>query len=257
MKKIYSIIHYIILLINLLLLCSCSSGHNTGSDSGCTVVEEHPSSCSSGHNTGSDSGCTVIEEHPMYRDIYDTTNYDGPDIYIIPVDTLRDDKSEMERKMDSIKLNFPPGRVSNYIMLQHDTFIYSGMPLVEYAYLAIGLEQADGAFGETLSYVLYTFKDYPAEGACFMRLLSQLPQSDEKIATMIHLIMYEWSFELYDRCFELYDRCTNEQIVDFLQLNATEQAFISDFPFLEGFNITELLGYHTWAELVEVFTFMY
>lgn len=108
MKKIYSIIHYIILLINLLLLCSCSSGHNTGSD----------------------SGCTVIEEHPMYWDIYDTTNYDGPDIYIIPVDTLRDDKSEMERKMDSIKLNFPPGRVSNYIMLQHDTFIYSGMPLV-------------------------------------------------------------------------------------------------------------------------------
>ena len=249
MKKIYSIIHYIILLINLLLLCSCSSGHNTGSDSGCTVIEEHPSSCSSGHNTGSNSGCTVIEEHPMYWDIYDTTNYDGPDIYIIPVDTLRDDKSEMERKMDSIKLNFPPGRVSNYIMLQHDNFIYSGMPLVEYAYLAIGLEQSDGAFGETLSYVLYTFKDYPAEGACFMRLLSQLPQSDEKIATTIHLIMYEWFFELYDRC-------TDEQIVDFLQLNATEQAFISDFPFLEGFNLTELLGYHTWAELVEVFTVM-
>lgn len=170
MKKIYSIIHYIILLINLLLLCSCSSGHNTGSE----------------------SGCTVIEEHPMYRDIYDTTNYDGPDIYIIPVDTLRDDKSEMERKMDSIKLNFPPGRVSNYIMLQHDNFIYSGMPLVEYAYLAIGLEQSDGAFGETLSYVLYTFKDYPAEGACFMRLLSQLPQSDERIATTIDLIMMEW-----------------------------------------------------------------
>ena len=82
-----------------------------------------------------------------------------------------------------------------------------------------------------------------------MRLLSQLPQSDEKIATTIHLIMYEWFFELYDRC-------TDEQIVDFLQLNATEQAFISDFPFLEGFNLTELLGYHTWAELVEVFTVM-
>ena len=79
-----------------------------------------------------------------------------------------------------------------------------------------------------------------------MRLLSQLPQSDEKIATTIYLIMFEWFFELYDRC-------TDEQFVDFLQLNATEQAFISEFPFLEGFNITELLGYHTWAELVEVF----
>ena len=183
----------------------------------------------------------------MYWDIDDTTNYDGPDIYIIPVDTLRADKSEMERKMDSIKLNFPPGRVSNHIMLQHDTFIYSGMPLVEYAYLAIGLEQADGAFGETLSYVLYTFKEYPAEGACFIRLLSQLPQSDNKIAEMIALIMMEWFFELSDRC-------NDEQIADFLQLNATEQAFISDFPFLAGFNLTELLGYHTWEELVEVYT---
>ena len=89
-----------------------------------------------------------------------------------------------------------------------------------------------------------------------MRLLSQLPQSDNKIATTIYLIMFEWFFELYDRCVELYDRCTDEQFVDFLQLNATEQAFISEFPFLEGFNITELLGYHTWAELVEVFTVM-
>ena len=96
-----------------------------------------------------------------------------------------------------------------------------------------------------------------------MRLLSQLPQSDERIATTIDLIMMEWFFELYDRCVELYDRCvelydrcTNEQIVDFLQLNATEQAFLSDFPFLEGFNLTELLGYHTWAELVEVFADM-
>lgn len=193
--------------------------------------------CSSGHTTKCDSNDDIEEESPMYWDIDDTTNYDGPDSYFVPVDTLRAGKCEMELIMDSIKFNFPPGKVYNYIMLQHDGFIHEDMSMQDLAYLAIGLEQADGAFGETLSFILYEFKEYPDEARIFLNQLQQLPQFDESVFMFVNSVMFEWMYAVSCQC---------DEKTEFLK-RTTESSFLLEFPFFKdmlNFNLKEEISQH-------------